>query len=321
VKPPWPASPMRCAPPIQRGCCLCTRCVPREQEENTAPPPALFPPHPKTACATAFRPYPIRARSTPYPSVPGTEVEIFRFRSVRLAISSLLRYRWIMPRSARYTVTGLPHHVTHRGNRRQRTFFSNGDYRLYVRYLREACAATKTSVWAWCLMPNHVHLVLVPSTEGGLSAALHRSQGRYTRAINAREKWDGQLWQGRFASFVMDERYLLACARYVERNPVRAGLVERAADWPWSSARTHLGGPPDPLTDPGPLLERWPDWQSVLEAGERWRVVEAIRERERSGRPLGSRAFISDLAKAIGFPFHPRRRVRVPAQTRPFKDL
>lgn len=226
-----------------------------------------------------------------------------------------------MPRSARLTVPGLPHHVTHRGNRRQRTFFSDGDYRLYVRYLQAACAATGTAVWAWCLMPNHVHLVLVPSAEGGLSGALHRTQGRYTRAINARAQSVGQLWHGRFASFVMDERYLLACARYVERNPVRAGLVEHAADWPWSSARAHLGGPADPLTDPEPLLERWPDWRSVLEAGERGRVLEAIREREHSGRPLGSNAFLDRLATVTGRPLRPRQRIRSPAQARQFRDL
>jgi putative transposase len=221
-----------------------------------------------------------------------------------------------MPRSARLTVPGLPHHVTHRGNYRQRTFFSERDYRLYVRYLEAACAATGTAVWAWCLMPNHIHLVLVPSVESGLSAVLHRTQGRYTRAINAREKWDGQLWQGRFASFVMDEPHLLACARYVELNPVRAGLVARAADWPWSSARTHLGGPADPLTDPGPLLERWPEWRSVLEAGDDVQSLEAIRERERSGRPLGSDAFLDRLARATGRPLRPRRRAPVQTQAR-----
>ncbi|HEX8262650.1 MAG TPA: transposase [Allosphingosinicella sp.] len=218
-----------------------------------------------------------------------------------------------MPRSARLTVPGLPHHVTHRGNRRQRTFFTEADHRLYVRYLAAACAATGTAVWAWCLMPNHVHLVLVPSAEGGLSAVLHRTQGRYTRAINAREKWDGQLWQGRFASFLMDERHLLACARYVELNPVRAGLVARAADWPWSSARTHLGGAADPLTDPAPLLGRWPDWASVLDSGDDARSLQAIREHERSGRPLGSKAFLERLERATGRTLRPRRRVRIAA--------
>jgi putative transposase len=220
-----------------------------------------------------------------------------------------------MPRSARLTVPGLPHHVTHRGNRRQPTFFCENDHRLYIRYLAAACAATGTSVWGWCLMPNHVHLVLVPSVEGGLSAVLQRTQGRYTRAINAREKWDGQLWQGRFASFVMDERHLLACARYVDLNPVRAGLVERASDWPWSSARAHLGSPADPLTDCGPLLERWPDWRSILEGGDDQRSLEAIRERERSGRPLGSKAFLARLAKATGRKLTPLRRVCRPARS------
>ncbi|HYW15044.1 MAG TPA: transposase [Allosphingosinicella sp.] len=217
-----------------------------------------------------------------------------------------------MPRSIRLVVPGAPHHVTHRGNHRQRTFFSDGDYRLYIRYLLEACAATGAAVWAWCLMPNHVHLVLVPADEKGLSGTLHRTQGRYTRAINAREKWDGQLWQGRFASFVMDEEHLLACARYVELNPVRAGLVARASDWPWSSAEAHLGGRPDPLTDSGPLLERWPDWRSILEAGEDEQTLQMIRERERSGRPLGGDAFLAQVAGATGMPLLRRRRGRPP---------
>ena len=219
-----------------------------------------------------------------------------------------------MGRPIRLTIPRHPHHVTHRGNNRQRTFFSRHDHQLYIRYLAEACLATRTSVWAWCLMPNHVHLVLVPSAEDGLSAVLHRTQGRYARALNAREKWVGQLWQGRFASFVMDETYLLACARYVELNPVRAGLVARAADWPWSSARAHLGGPADPLTDIRPLLERWPDWGSVLASGEDERSLEAIRARERSGRPLAGEAFLARLESETGMRLLPRPRGRPPVR-------
>jgi putative transposase len=153
-----------------------------------------------------------------------------------------------MPRSARLVVPTLPHHVTHRGNRKRRTFFTDSDYRLYKKYLGIACAATGTSVWAWCLMPNHVHLVLVPSSKSGLAEAMRRTQGRYARVVNVREDRTGNLWQVRFASFVMDERHLLACGRYVELNPVRAGLVARAEDWPWSSARAHLCGEEDGLT-------------------------------------------------------------------------
>jgi putative transposase len=215
-----------------------------------------------------------------------------------------------MPRSARLVVPTFPHHVTHRGNHKQRTFFGEADYRLYTKYLRVACAETGTAVWAWCLMPNHVHLVLVPSAETGLAAVMRRTQGRYTRAINAREGWKGHLWQARFGSFVMDERHLLACGRYVELNPVRARLAAQADDWPWSSARAHLHGAVDGLTDPAPLLERWPDWRAVLGTWAEDETAAAIRERERSGRPLGGDAFLARLAEIVGRPILPGRRGR-----------
>ncbi|HEX8223564.1 MAG TPA: transposase [Allosphingosinicella sp.] len=222
-----------------------------------------------------------------------------------------------MPRSARLVVPSLPHHVTHRGNHKQQTFFREADYRLYKKYLHIACAETGTAVWAWCLMPNHVHLVLVPSSESGLAAVMRRTRGRYTRAINARVDWTGHLWQARFGSFVMDERYLLACARYVELNPVRAHLAARAEDWPWSSARAHLDGGADGLTDPAPLLERWPDWRAVLAAWSEDKVATAIRERERDGRPLGGDRFLERLGRMVGRPILPARRGRPP---NPAKD-
>jgi putative transposase len=215
-----------------------------------------------------------------------------------------------MPRSARLVVPTVPHHVTHRGNDKQRTFFHDGDYRLYKKYLAAACEGTATALWAWCLMPNHVHLILVPGSEGGLGAVMRRTQGRYTRAINAREGRVGHLWQARFASFVMDESYLLACARYVELNPVRAGLAARPEDWPWSSARAHLAGSADGLTDPAPLLERWPDWRAILEYPLEEEVREAIRARERSGRPLGGERFVALHRKPATTPGPGRHRGR-----------
>lgn len=220
-----------------------------------------------------------------------------------------------MPRSARLVVPHLPHHVTHRGNNKQRTFFSEADYRLYKRYLAAACAETETTVWGWCLMPNHVHLMLVPATERGLADVMRRTQARYTRAINAREGRVGHLWQARYGSFVMDEPHLLACARYVELNPVRAGLARRPEDWPWSSARTHLDGAPDGLADPAPLLERWPDWKVVLDGALAEDEREAIRARERSGRPLGGRAFADRHSKPGGAERPARRRGRPPRST------
>jgi len=209
-----------------------------------------------------------------------------------------------MPRLARLVLPGAPHHVTQRGNRRQPTFFSDADYALYLKLLGRWAAQAGTAVWAWCLMPNHVHLILVPSHPDGLRAALGETHRRYTRHVNLREDWRGHLWQSRFASFPMDEDHLLACARYVELNPVRARLVDRPERWRWSSARAHLGLGADGLTDPAPLLDRVPDWSALLDSGLAGSEGEAIRAR--SGRALGSAAFLQRLSTVLGRGVEPR---------------
>lgn len=215
-----------------------------------------------------------------------------------------------MPRGARLVVPGLPHHVTQRGNRGQQTFFSDEDYRLYLKLLRFWCRQAGTAVWAWCLMPDHVHLILVPAHADGLRAALGETHRRYTWAVNRREGWRGHLWQSRFASCPMDEAHLRTCVRYVELNPVRAGLVARPEQWPWSSARTHLGLADDRLTDVAPMRTRVPDWRGLLDAGLDEGERERIRAGERSGYPLGSAAFRQELAAALGRPVAPRPRGR-----------
>ena len=189
-----------------------------------------------------------------------------------------------MPRAARTVLPGVPHHVTQRGNRRQPTFFSDADYALYLGLLRYWCGKARTPVWAWCLMPNHVHLVLVPADADGLRAALAPAHRRYTWEINRREDWRGHLWQSRFASFPMDDAHLHACLRYVELNPVRAGLVARPEDWRWSSARAHLGLAGDDLTDVAAGRERVDDWAAFLAAGLDTCDRDAIRAAEASGR-------------------------------------
>lgn len=138
-----------------------------------------------------------------------------------------------MARMARLVVPDHPHHVTQRGNRRQPVFFGDDDYRAYLDLLRDACDAAQTTVLAYCLMPNHVHFLMVPSHEDGLRSSIAEAHRRYTRRISFREGWRGHLWQGRFGSVVMDEAHLAAAAPYVECNPVRAGLCERASEWPW----------------------------------------------------------------------------------------
>jgi putative transposase len=215
-----------------------------------------------------------------------------------------------MPRAARFVVPGLPHHVTQRANRRQRVFFSDADYRLYRDLLGRACAAADTAIWAWCLMPNHVHLVLVPATADGLRAALAKVHWRYASLVNEREGWRGHLWQSRFASFPMDEAHLHACVRYVELNPVRARLVARAEDWAWSSARSHLGERDDGLTEVGPMHGRIADWRAYLDLGLADAEGEALRAAERTCRPLGVGAFLDEVATLLGRDVRPPRRGR-----------
>jgi REP-associated tyrosine transposase len=143
------------------------------------------------------------------------------------------------------------------------------------------------TVSAYCLMPNHVHLILTPSDADGLRAALGEAHRRYTRHVNLREGWRGYLWQGRFASCPMDEAYLLACARYVELNPVRARLARRARDWRWSSARAHLAGADDELVRVRPLLGLAPDWPGFLVEG--LGAADHARIEKRLDRPLARR--------------------------------
>ena len=158
-----------------------------------------------------------------------------------------------MARLARVVIPGHPHHVTQRGNGRARTFFDDADYALYRDLLAEHCRAAEVEVWAWCLMPNHVHLILVPSDPDGLRRALARVHRRYAGVIQARRKRTGHFWQGRFGAVAMDEEHLAAALRYVSLNPVRARLVERAQDWRWSSTHAHLRGKNDGITALAPV--------------------------------------------------------------------
>jgi putative transposase len=205
-----------------------------------------------------------------------------------------------MARLARVVAAGAPHLVTQRGNRGQKVFFSDADYELYKSLLADGCREAKVSVWAYCLLPSRVHLILVPRDVDGLWAALGEAHRRYTREINARKKWRGYLWQGRFASFPTDETHLLACARYVELAPLRAKLVKRARDWHWSSAQAHLRSRDDGLVTARPLLDRAGGWSEFLAEGLSEEEQEAIRSHESTGRPLGTPAFVRRLETRLG---------------------
>lgn len=218
-----------------------------------------------------------------------------------------------MARLARTVIPGVPHHVTQRGNRGQPVFFSNEDYGLYIRLLKDGCSAARATCLAWCLMPSHIHLVLVPETADGLRAAVAETHRRYSRHINARQGCTGYLFQGRFASYPMDDAHLMAAVRYVEINPVAAHLAQQPEDWHWSSARSHAlrrRAPGDPLTDVAALGQHVRNWPAMLRHGLEASDVgapgaslaEAIEARLRTGRPLAAPAWIADQAAALGRP-------------------
>jgi len=200
-----------------------------------------------------------------------------------------------MARMARVVIPFIPHHVTQRGNRRQRTFFSDQDYSFYKRLLEQAAEKAAVDVWAYCLMPNHVHFVVVPKQKDSLAQFFSDAHRRYTRFINKRQGWQGHLWQERFHSSAMDETYLRAAVRYTELNPVRAKLCSSPEQWPWSSVHAHLSGKNDSLVTVEPMLQRVDDWAEYLDsdaADDEW---DTIRRHAKTGRPMGGNAFISAL--------------------------
>jgi putative transposase len=217
-----------------------------------------------------------------------------------------------MARLARLVIPGLPHHVTQRGNGRARTFFSDADYALYRDLLARACRAADVAVWAWVLMPNHVHLILTPADEDGLRRALAPVHRRYAGHIHAREQRTGHFWQGRFGAVAMDEDHLRAALGYVALNPVRAGLVERARDWRWSSVHAHLTGRDDGLTTLAPVLERYPRFEGLIDGQPDEGAFAALRRAESIGRPLGDEGFVAALEARTGRALKPAKRGRKP---------
>ena len=211
-----------------------------------------------------------------------------------------------MPRTARIVVPGVPHHVTQRGARRLPTFFCAEDYERYRSELSTACRKHDVDVWAYCLMPNHAHAILVPESEKALQLAVGLANKKYAREINKREGWRGHFWQYRFASFPMDARHSLNAARYVELNPVRAGMVVSALEYPWSSARAHLAGQDDRLVRVAPLLQRVPDWGAFIRQPVGPELLDLLRRHGASGAPLGDEDFVREVEARLGRVVVPR---------------
>ncbi len=212
-----------------------------------------------------------------------------------------------MARIARVVAPGFPHHITQRGNRRQETFFCDEDYETYIDLMAQWCGRCGVQIWAYCLMPNHVHLIAVPETEESLRRAIGEAHRRYTRRINFRQGWRGNLWQGRFASFPIDDQYLFRAARHIEMDPVRAGLVGRPEDYRWSSAAAHLNGRDDRLVKTAPLLDKSIDWREYLHEAESGDFVDTLQRHQRTGRPLGGPSFLDRLGDLLARDLKPKK--------------
>lgn len=222
-----------------------------------------------------------------------------------------------MPRISRAIAVGYPHHVTQRGNYRQTVFAEADDYTKYLDFLAQYASQYDLEIWAYCLMPNHVHMVCVPRQPDSLSRTLHTVHMKYALYFNKKKATIGHLWQGRFFSCALDERHVYAAVRYVERNPLRGGLVSAPDDYPWSSAKVHIAGESNPvLSGRCFLTETVTDWRQYLGTGpgqgtgpdtnEETALIKATL----TGRPCGGEDFVKDVEEHLGRILTPQPRGR-----------
>jgi len=226
----------------------------------------------------------------------------------------MLRHESGMARLPRIAVPGCPHHVTARGNRREPIFFEDGDQDVYCDMLAEQTRKAGVEVWAYCLMPNHVHLILCPRDKTGLSQAIGAAHKRWANFVNGRGRWRGHLFDNRFASVALDDRHLISAVRYVALNPVRARLVGRAEDWTWSSTRAHLEGKDDGLVTVRPVLDRVEDFAALIADHANENGFAALRAAEHTGRPVGTADFVEGLERILGRRISRRAPGRKPAK-------
>jgi putative transposase len=213
-----------------------------------------------------------------------------------------------MPRAARVVAEGVPHHITQRGNNRQDTFLLDEDRRIYLNTLRAKCRQHRVSVLGYCLMSNHVHLIATPEHGNALARALGETHWIYARYVNQRYRRSGHLWQNRFYPCPLGPAHVVAALVYADLNPLRAGLVGAAEQYPWSSAGKHSGG-----SDPADLVDDWSwrelglgaDWQERLLAAGRGQEGE-LRRCTYAGTPFGSETFVAEMERRTGRRLRPK---------------
>jgi len=209
-----------------------------------------------------------------------------------------------MPRQARAVAVGYPHHITQRGNNRELVFFDDHDRLTYLEFLKHYTHQYHVEIWAYCLMTNHIHLIAVPQVPDGLALGIGRTNLVYTQHINRKYYRSGRIWQNRFFSCIVDtDEHLWAVARYVENNPVKAGLVDAAVEYRWSSACHHLeGGADDLLTKPGWLKQEDLEDYRLFVSEEDDRMSDIIKKATCRGRPFCGAATLEYLEKQLQRP-------------------
>lgn len=214
-----------------------------------------------------------------------------------------------MPRRARLLLPGQPRHIIQRGNNRQACFFADEDYRFYLDWLRQCADMASCEIHAYVLMTNHVHLLLSSRNTDGAAQLMKALGQRYVQYVNRQYRRSGTLWEGRFRScLVQDNDYLLSCYRYIELNPVRAGMVEHPGDYRWSSYRCDGQGEVNPVVTPHPLylaLDQQPDhrrerYRHLFKVGMDPERVNEIRAATNGNYALGSTLFAEQIAQALG---------------------
>jgi putative transposase len=214
-----------------------------------------------------------------------------------------------MPRIARVIAPSYPHHITQRGNNREDVFFDRGDREKYLELLIHFSRKHAVLIWAYCLMTNHVHLLAVPHDDIGLARGIGLTNLLYTQYLNGKSRRSGRIWQNRFFSCITGhDQYLWNVARYIETNPVRAGMVQHPEDYPWSSARAHLHGTADPVLS-GTFLQgcEHADYADFLRQTAAVGLDDAIRRATCTGRPYACNDTVMCLEKDLDRPLRTNR--------------
>jgi putative transposase len=258
-------------------------------------------------------------RTTPIRLFLFISISVTGYITPKLEIPTVREARHLhMARRARVVLPGCSHHVTQRGNQHQDVFFTDLDRDMYLKLLKDHAERAGLRIEAYCLMTNHVHLIVNPEDRSSLAVGLGRAHNDYARWLHVRRRQSGHLWQNRFFSCPLDQSHWAEALRYVEMNPVRAGLVAQAWDWCWSSSKARVSGrdqlnllhlglrPEDCLGE---------SWKSVLANG--WKadaLTKRIREATRTGRPLGGEHFLNKIESEFGICVRPRKRGPKPAR-------